>query len=310
MIEFFLQYKWWLVGVLISLVIILLSTSKKEKRSILTLSPEEKDILDQLKKLYNSDSVIDPAEVTESLKIKEVFNNSSVRTVSQKSAHREISKYISVIHNRFNIANSRMLPLDPQAFNINLKKDEKLFHVINGATLLQEKKIGARVQYSGVKFNTKYTRVGSLTYLKDDIINFVKIDQGKIFITDKRILFIGKNNKSKSALISNILTYYIYTDGIILLQSNQNPILFQFNDTSDLILNDGRAEMLLVLERAINNSFSQDLDTDKSLDEMIVNPEMTEEEIKVLQRLKEIENKMDNLKSLQVQTKTYLKNME
>jgi hypothetical protein len=60
-----------------------------------------------------------------------------------------------------------------------------------------------------------------------------KIDSGNVYITNKRIIFTGKN-RNINIQNSHILNITPYTDGVeIIKDSGKNPILL-FNDNVDV----------------------------------------------------------------------------
>ena len=85
--------------------------------------------------------------------------------------------------------------------DIILPKSESC-HYIASAKLYETRKVTTRVNYGGPTFRLKiakgiYYRTGSVSVSRDtqDVLTF--IDSGKLFITNKRILFVGeRNNKT------------------------------------------------------------------------------------------------------------------
>jgi hypothetical protein len=121
--------------------------------------------------------------------------------------------------------------------DILLQKNE-LCYCIKFVDWYELRVVRNKVHYGGVSGRIKimkgvYYRYGSLQGRTEPISEMTKIDSGNVYITNKRIIFTGKN-RNINIQNSHILNITPYTDGVeIIKDSGKNPILL-FNDNVDV----------------------------------------------------------------------------
>ena len=169
--------------------------------------------------------------------------------------------YCYSISSRFYLQNDILQPIDHNQYNLNLDENETLFYRINLTNLYEEKVTRQEVFYSGTRWNSGMMRAGSLSLVSHEIKNFVIQDIGRLYISDKRLIFIGKQkNITKTILLKSIVTFYLYQDGILILQGNKKGILFKFEESKDYVsLQDGINEFTTVVSRILNKNHTENL---------------------------------------------------
>lgn len=192
----------------------------------------------------NVDLINQNLPIKNNLKLKEIFNS-----------------YCYSISSRFYLQNDIIQPIDHKQYNLNLDENETLFYRINLTNLFEEKVTRREVFYSGTRWNSGMLRAGSLSLVSHEIKNFVIQDIGRLYITDKRLIFIGKQkNITKTISLKSIVTYYLYQDGILILQGNKKGILFKFEISKDyVLLEDSINEFTTVVSRILNKNHTENL---------------------------------------------------
>lgn len=182
--------------------------------------------------------------IKDNLELKDMFNS-----------------YCYSISSRFYLQNDIIQPIDHSQYNLNIIENETLFYRINMTNLYEEKVTRREVFYSGTRWNSGMMRAGSLSLVSHEIKNFVIQDTGRLYITDKRLIFIGKQkNITKTISLKSIVTYYLYQDGVLILQGNKKGILFKFEEPKDYaFLQDGINEFTTVVSRILNKNHTENL---------------------------------------------------
>lgn len=182
--------------------------------------------------------------IKDNLELKDMFNS-----------------YCYSISSRFYLQNDIIQPIDHSQYNLNIIENETLFYRINMTNLYEEKVTRREVFYSGTRWNSGMMRAGSLSLVSHEIKNFVIQDTGRLYITDKRLIFIGKQkNITKTISLKSIVTYYLYQDGVLILQGNKKGILFKFEESKDYaFLQDGINEFTTVVSRILNKNHTENL---------------------------------------------------
>jgi predicted transcriptional regulator len=171
------------------------------------------------------------------------------------------------IADRYQLLHKPLNKLDPDEYNLNLNNGETLYHRINSTILSEEQTIRRDIAYSGARLSKGLLRAGTLSYVSNDVKDFKALDVGWLFISNKRIIFVGKErNVTKTWPLTSILTYHLYRDGIIIRPANKKAQLFKFHDFNDpLIVQDGLFEFTVVLDRILEGTQDDDLlKTDES----------------------------------------------
>lgn len=113
--------------------------------------------------------------------------------------------------------------------SISLQKDEVCFYQ-DFCKWFEHRKITKSVSYSGITGSLKITkgvryRVGNIKPKKITVDTLSEIDNGTLFITNKRIIFMG-THKNINIKYSSILAIVPYSDGVgIEKDSGKSPIL-------------------------------------------------------------------------------------
>lgn len=301
--------KLWILYALIAIILVfliykILTYSIKKKKDVAKLNPKQTFLINKIQEIYTNNDIVSHDKLCKDLNIDKLEDIKNIFSIKNENEKKIFAKYQLAINNRYQLTNLKIFPTEPSVYNLILKNNEVLYHAIKGVSLYKQKVVSSNVSYSGVKWNSKYTRAGSLSYTKNDIVNFVEIDFGSIYITDKRIIFLGNDNKTDSIQIDNIISYELYVDGILLLQPNIKPYLLTFKETSPAYLKDGTNEFIIILSRLLNQTIDEHLPTN---DEPI-SADYTEEEKKVFKMLEEVSNKVKDVHSKNAHMYNLLKN--
>ena len=120
---------------------------------------------------------------------------------------------------------------------IILKKNEKCFFAIN-SKWFEYRRITKRYQYKGPTVRIKivkglYYRAGDIKINKISNDILTKIDEGKLFLTSKKIQFFG-NQKNIAIQLNKIVDFTVYKNGIeIQKESGKSPFI-EIEDGSDV----------------------------------------------------------------------------
>lgn len=171
--------------------------------------------------------------------------------------------YKWAINERYRLQHAPLFTIDPAQYGLNLVKEEIIYHRINNVILHQEKTTRYDIVYSGIRWQSGMLRSGSMSVIGNEITRFMPMDIGRLFITNHRILFIGKQkNVTKSIPIKDVLHYNLYQDGVLVNIPNRKPILFKFDvgyDSATSDVNDGLNEFVIVLNRVISGTENQQI---------------------------------------------------
>jgi len=122
--------------------------------------------------------------------------------------------------------------------SINLQKNECCYFTSN-ADWLENRTVTNRINYAGPTIRIKimkgvYYRAGSMGVQKITSEQLQIIDSGLVFLTNKRIIFVG-NKKNSNIQLSKILSVNPYSDGVgIEKESGKSPI-FRLSDNADIL---------------------------------------------------------------------------
>lgn len=168
------------------------------------------------------------------------------------------TSYQWAIAERYRLQHSELSTIDSAQYGLNLQKEEIVYHRINNVILHQEKTTRYNIAYSGVRWQSGMMRAGSMSVIGNEITRFTPMDIGRLFITNQRILFVGKQkNITKSIPIKSVLYYNLYQDGVLVNIPNRKPLLFKFEvgyNSEIVSVEDGLNEFVLVLNRIISGT--------------------------------------------------------
>lgn len=172
--------------------------------------------------------------------------------------------YVFAVKERYNLQFYPLLQIENKEYNLNLPTNEIIYHRINLTTLYEEKVVRYNVSYSGIRWTNGLLRAGTISAISNEIKDFTPQDIGRLFITNKRIIFVGaQRNITKAINIKDVILYNLYQDGILINQVNKKAILFKFDQTVDYgiySIGDGLNEFIITLNRIISGTENDDLE--------------------------------------------------
>lgn len=284
-----------IVGICILIMLITYLTKPfRIKHSVEKINDEEALALQKVKDLFNDNSILQYLDILERIGIpKDVVYSKDSQLIgnylpfkNDSYAKSIFNCYSLAISNRYDLKYRALTPMNKETYGVNLHMDENLYHIIYNTTLHQEKVVRRDYAYTGIRYSDGLLRGGSLSLLSNEINSFVPIDIGKLFMTNKRIIFIGKqNNVSKSIKIADILTSLLYKDGILISQANKKAIILKFEEYNDdkVMIQDGINEFNIVLNRLIKNNYNVDLTFNENPEDIVEEDKC--EEIQVFDKL-------------------------
>lgn len=122
--------------------------------------------------------------------------------------------------------------------DIALQRAEKCFIVILNVNWYELRSVRQRTSYSGYSTSFRvakgfYLRSGSHTPRSYSVDQMMLIDSGNLYLTNKRIIFIG-NKKNSNIRLEKILNITPYTDGVEIGKETGKTPLLQFTDRADV----------------------------------------------------------------------------
>lgn len=133
--------------------------------------------------------------------------------------------------------------------SINLQKNECCYFTSN-ADWLENRTVTNRINYAGPTARIKimkgvYYRAGSMGVQRITSEQLQVIDSGQVFLTNKRIIFVG-NKKNSNIQLSKILSVNPFSDGVGIEKDSGKSPIFRLSDNSDIFA--------MTLGRVINDS--------------------------------------------------------
>ena len=119
-------------------------------------------------------------------------------------------------------------------YGINIHNDEFIHDSIKRVDWFEEKSITTSYNYGGFQYklgsgNGFSYRMGNLSVFPNTTQQFVLIDRGTLYISNKRIIFVGSEKRvNKSIDLDDILEFSIFRDGILVGKSNGKKPLIKF----------------------------------------------------------------------------------
>ena len=170
--------------------------------------------------------------------------------------------YAIAVNKRDMLRNSPLSEHPNDVLNLNLHDKEKIYHVIHGVVLHQQKTTVTNFTYSGVKWTSGPLRAGTLNVMANESTHFAPMDIGNLIFTSDRLLFVGKQkNVTKQIKLSEILYNNLYQDGVMVHIPNRKPLLFKFPEHKDFEIfevTDGINEFTIVFDRIIKGDYLQE----------------------------------------------------
>jgi len=186
-----------------------------------------KDILQKFINGAISDERLSPEEETQ---INEISKSLGINLSMEEKTKKELERYKLY----WQIENDE-LPVITS--DINIQKSERL-HFSTYVKWLEQRRVTKRINYDGPTARIKiakgiYYRAGSMGVhrVSEDVLQ--TIDSGKIYLTNKRLIFMGEKG-NKTIRLNKILDIKPYTNGIdIQKETGKSPFL-EFDDNVDL----------------------------------------------------------------------------
>lgn len=132
------------------------------------------------------------------------------------------------------IENGDLPEIEP---NINIQKSEKL-HFTTYIDWFEERRVVKRRNYMGPTARIKlakgvYYRLGSLKMNNMADNEMKKIDAGQIYLTNKRLIFMGSRG-NKTIRLNSILAINPYSNGVDIQKDRGKSPFLSFNDNVDI----------------------------------------------------------------------------
>jgi hypothetical protein len=202
-----------------------------------------------------------PEQVVMSRDTEQIDTYKPTFTQEQKD---DFNAYFLALKNRYRLEHEPLIDISSLVTNnINLQADEKLYLKIHNVSLHEEVVVSRNVSYGGIRWQYGLARGGNMSYTSNAVKNLVIQDIGTIFVTDKRIIFLGKHKRKTIAVnISSIIAYELFKDGVLLRIANRNNgVMFRFEPMQRyeglLMLQDGMNNFMSVIERISGHTEEQ-----------------------------------------------------
>lgn len=184
--------------------------------------------------------------------------------IKNQNDHDVFTTYLNTVAKRHDLTYRPIIPLSGETLGVNLHKTEKgIYQAIYGVVLYQEKTTVTNIAYNGCVWRSGPLRAGNLSVISNEITRFSPVDAGKIFITNERIIFIGKQkNVTKQIKIDEIISFNLYQDGILVNIPNKKPLLFKFSENKDFgifEISDQLNQFIITMNRMMAGDYDQDL---------------------------------------------------
>jgi len=282
-----------IVAFIILILIVALGSSKKsvteqniEKNekfysNIFSGLPEpSKSSLTRLKEVYDTNQAFAWADLKKEIGIPDSVDSKDLKAVTtylnmgdNEVALDFFTNYMLDITQRHDLEYKPLRKYDKNEslteFQVNINANEELYEVVRRVEWHEEKVVRKNVNYSGYNWRAGGFHSGRLSYAIDVIKDFQIQDIGTVYLTNKRIIFIGKHkNVNRSINYDKILNFKLYQDGILLgLSSGKLPLLKFYqhdntnvNDPNDaFITNDGMNQFVRVVSRILTGTQDTDL---------------------------------------------------
>jgi hypothetical protein len=121
-----------------------------------------------------------------------------------------------------------------EKYGLNINSNEFIYDTIKNVDWYEEKTITTSYSYGGFQYkigggNGMSYRMGNLSVVANTTQKFTQIDRGQLYITNKRIIFIGTEKRvNKSIDLDDILEFSIFRDGLLIGKANGKKPLIQF----------------------------------------------------------------------------------
>jgi len=224
------------------------------------LSDEEKEFLENLRKELNI-----PEELAEKIKnelahdffknllseaiaderlsseeeqeLEEVAKSLGLEISLDDATKQKLAKYKYL----WQLENGDIPEIDKTELPIRLPKTERCYFYVDAVYYEPRKVHTGRVNYGGLTYRYRiakglYLRMGTLNFYPQTEEKLVPLDSGTVFITNKKILFVG-NKGSRKIDLRRIIDFKPYRDGIqIIKDAGRSPFLKLDTDIELLVV--------------------------------------------------------------------------
>lgn len=235
------------------------------------LTPEQTHFLQTVGRLFKENRALTLSEVYEECGIPhDVVYSRNPDLIRQhipfekgSDADNVFMTYALAISKRYGLLNEA-IPVHPNdILQINLHKNEAIYHVIYSVVLYQEKTTVTNIAYTGYRWTSGPMRMGNLNVMTNEITRMLPVDVGHLVFTNQRLIFIGKQkNVNKQVKLADILFCNMYQDGVMVHMPNKKPLVFKFPENKDFEIfqiSDGINEFALIYDRLRNGIYSENL---------------------------------------------------
>lgn len=190
-------------------------------------TPIGQEIVNNYITQITSDGKISPAEET-----------SLADLITDLKSNMEIDKKSQSALDRmklfWTIENDQLLPI---TIDIILPKNESCYYVTS-ADLYENRKVTKSVSYAGPTVRVKimkgvYYRAGNLGVRPNSEDELTLIDSGKLYITNKRLLFVGLK-QNKPLPLNNIIDFNVYRNGLEVSKDSGKSPFYKMENNADL----------------------------------------------------------------------------
>lgn len=195
---------------------------------------------------------------------KELIHNAMPEFSSDQEKD-DYNAYSLKLKQRYRMAKEPLKDIPQLAEGINLQEGEKMYSLLGCVTEYEEIITRNNISYGGLRWQFGLARGGNVTYTSQVTRNFIIQDLGSIYITDRRIIFLGKQRHVTRVISFNsLVSCELYKDGVLVRTTDHNAgILFKFEPMQRyqglLMLQDGLNEFQSVVGRIMTNTADQEL---------------------------------------------------
>lgn len=236
-----------------------------------SLTPEQTHFLQTVGRLFKENRALTLSEVYEECGIPhDVVYSRNPDLIRQHipfdkgcDADNVFMTYALAISKRYSLLNEAIPTHTNEILQINLHKDEAIYHVIYGVVLYQEKTTVTNVAYTGYRWTSGPLRMGNLNVMTNEITRMSPVDAGHLVFTNQRLIFIGKQkNVNKQVKLADILFCNLYQDGVMVHIPNKKPLVFKFPENKDFEIyqiSDGINEFALIYDRLRKGNYAENI---------------------------------------------------
>ena len=121
-------------------------------------------------------------------------------------------------------------------YGLNIQEDEVIYERIKQVDWYEEKSVTTSYSYGGFQYRLSMGkglsyRMGNLKVSPNKTDQFLIVDRGYLYLTNKRLIFVGEEKHvNKTIKMDDILEFDIFNDGILIGKSNGKKPLIVFSE--------------------------------------------------------------------------------